>query len=303
MPDCSNLSAMRMVIGWAGRVGGLGRAGGGNRSGVNRLTRPRPTYLDLPDLHLNQMRQQAVAQFGFEPGGLRRHDAAGVGDRHQVGQRDREAARTRRRTGANRRAVRAPATPRMPPTNSIRLSVRTSAMPRSGARMRSCSTLTSSVSAGGAARRVELQAVPAAVEIHRRLALARRRRRSAHRTTCATVLICSQERRRRLPFRSRTTRLYGKDLHLVVGERDREHVIVLAAAAAFERAPRARGAGGAVMAVGDVERRDRRERLDDRRVRGRIDWSRSRGGCRRARRSRRAAAPRSSRSTMSSIGR
>src|SRR6476619_2529628 len=51
MPLCSNLSAMTI------------------------FTRARPSY---------EMHEKAVAKLGLEPGGLGRHDAAAVGDGHQI---------------------------------------------------------------------------------------------------------------------------------------------------------------------------------------------------------------------------
>ena len=36
------------------------------------------------DRTLNQVRQQSVSKLGLEPGGLRRHDPTGIGNRHQI---------------------------------------------------------------------------------------------------------------------------------------------------------------------------------------------------------------------------
>src|SRR3989304_8634511 len=45
------------------------------------------TFMGAPS---NQVDEQAVPQLRLEPGGLGRHDAAGIGNGHQVGDRDRE---------------------------------------------------------------------------------------------------------------------------------------------------------------------------------------------------------------------
>ena len=54
-----------------------------------------------------------------------------------------------------------------------------------------------------------------------------------------------------------------EDLHLVVGKRDGKDAIVLTSAFRREALSRARRRRGAVMAIGDVERVDLRERVDD----------------------------------------
>ena len=94
------------------------------------------------------MRQQAVAQLGLEPRGLRRHDAAGVARPASDRRRSRDRAKTRRRPCPRSRAFRARDVPRAPPTKSIRLSVRTSPMPSSGVSTVFCRRLTSSRSGG-----------------------------------------------------------------------------------------------------------------------------------------------------------
>ena len=56
----------------------------------------------------DQMNQQAVPQLRLEPGRLGRHDPAGVGDRHQVVDRDRVHRERDRRLARVDRAARAP---------------------------------------------------------------------------------------------------------------------------------------------------------------------------------------------------
>ena len=76
-----------------------------------------------------QMDQQSVAQLRLEPRRLRRHDAAGVGNRHQIVDRHRvHREGDGRRAGVDGAASR-PSTPRAPPTKSMRLSLRMSPMP------------------------------------------------------------------------------------------------------------------------------------------------------------------------------
>ena len=67
--------------------------------------------------------------------------------------------------------------------------------------------------------------------------------------------------------RSLTVRLIRQDLHLIVGKRDGDERFGIGRAAADlrqDRGARARGAGGAVVAVGDVQRRNPAERVDER---------------------------------------
>ena len=55
----------------------------------------------------------------------------------------------------------------------------------------------------------------------------------------------------------------GKDLHLVVRERNRQHPVVFAGASTLERATRAGGARRTVVSVGDIQVRDLRKRGND----------------------------------------
>ena len=100
--------------------------------------------------------------------------------------------------------------PRMPPTNSMRLSVRGSPIPSSGARTWSWSSETSSRSAAGGVVRGRRRgaACATAVEIHRDLARARRARRARGRPRRAPARP-SRNAAGDCPARSLTTRWYG----------------------------------------------------------------------------------------------
>ena len=119
MPTFSNLSAMRTFIEHSSR--------------------------EMQVSQLSQLvHEQPAPQLGLEPGALGRHDLAGVGHRHELVERRRDRARTRSPSRPSRTRRSSSAVPRMPPTKSIRLSVRGSPMPRIGASTRSCSRETSS---------------------------------------------------------------------------------------------------------------------------------------------------------------
>ena len=169
---------------------------------------------------LNQMHQQSVPEFRLEPGGFRRHDAARVGDGHQVVDARPETSRTPRRPCRSLTSRSSSAGPRMPPTKSMRLSVRGSPTPRSGARTRRCSTSTSSASSGAAA--------PAPASAARRRTTGRRdtstprpcgRRGRARRHRTPRAFSAARNASGVWPPRSLTTRLYGKDLHLAIRKR------------------------------------------------------------------------------------
>ena len=155
--------------------------------------------------------------------------------------------------------------PLAPPTKSMRLSVRTSPIPSTGASSVSCRRLTSRRSAARSPRRdfPERDRVPPAAEEHRDLATPgggsgpiRHREPLPQRR---------QQRFRRERAQVLDHAVVGQDLHLVAGKGDGE-----------ERIPVTRGAVGAaqlltgarrtrrpVMTVRDVERRDRIERRDE----------------------------------------
>ena len=155
--------------------------------------------------------QQSVPQLRLEPGGLGRHDAA---RRRQSpsGRRPRpDTARRRRPPGRRSTARSSSPVPRMPPTKSIRVSVRGSAISSSGSSRRPAGTLTSSAPVGDRRRRrrVEHERVPAAAEVHRHVALAHRGGRPVLHGRSAPA------RRRGTrpasgPPRSWTRRLYGR---------------------------------------------------------------------------------------------
>jgi hypothetical protein len=112
----------------------------------NRLSCGRPM------LQSRKVHEEPVAQFGFEPGGLRWHDLAGVGDGHEFTDRCGVHAEGHLPFRPNRRVVRVPPRPRMPPTKSIRPSVRGSVIPRMGERMWFCMMATSRRCTGSGCR-------------------------------------------------------------------------------------------------------------------------------------------------------
>ena len=202
MPLCSNLSAIENF----------------HVDRVTRRTRSRPRAIS------DDVDQQAVPQLRLEPRGLRRHDRAGVRHGHQVGDADRDTARTRPRPCPSPRAARARAVPRAPPTKSIRLSVRTSAIFSTGASSRSCSTLTSSEPIGSDAvrRHARPQRVPAAAGSTSR----------CRRDAPASPGPASTSKRSRTACEERVGRqaaeilhdpVVRQDLHLVVRKRHRQH--------------------------------------------------------------------------------
>ena len=149
----------------------------------------------------------------------------------------------------------------MPPTKSMRLSVRTSAMPRTGASRFSWRIATSSERTGSSAAkraRLRLQPVPLPAEEHPEpprgigARLAGRRHRELLSHLCEELLL-------RQPPEVLHDAVVVQDAQLVVGEEHGEEVVVGLVAVvrgvgglALEADPRRRGR--AVVPVGDVER-------------------------------------------------
>ena len=168
------------------------------------------------------MNQQPVAQLGLEPGGLRRHDAAGVGDRHQVVDRDREHRERDRRRCRSRRPARAP---------RCRARRRRS---RSACRCgrRRCRAAARARAAAAARRRASWRASrPAGVAPDRSSAYQRPSRYIDDFAPCAAALAGRRvtgnalaQRRQELLRRAAREILdhavVRQDLHLVVGKRD-----------------------------------------------------------------------------------
>ena len=154
------------------------------------------------------------------------------------------------------------ACPRIPPTKSMRLSVRGSPTPRCGPSTVRCNTSTSSASArdvpaGGAGNTSVCQRparyIPTSPRRRgRRVARAVRDERPQRR----------QERLRRLAAQVFDHSVVGQDPDLRVGERGGDER--RRAPRARQRLPRARRTRDAMMAVGDVERGQRLERLHQR---------------------------------------
>ena len=135
MPTFSNLSAMRTRM-----IPIVSR-----QLQSSECRRPEPADSRRCDSDSAQfVHEQPASQLRLEPRALRRHDLPRIRHRQQL--------LHRRRVQRDRRAPSRPlvtrrsssAVPRMPPTKSIRLSVRGSAMPRIGPSTRSCSSDTSS---------------------------------------------------------------------------------------------------------------------------------------------------------------
>ena len=214
------------------------------------------------------MRQQSVAQLGLEPGGLGRHDAAGVArsairSSTLTGCIENATARLPERTSCSSAAV-----PRAPPTKSMRGSVRDVADAEQrrqhrvlqpadveplGRRQRrrggSPSVDRVPLAARGTSTRRRGRAGTGGPSVHRRTARAARREATP---ACA-------------PPRSLHHAVVGEHLHLRRRETPRPETCPsrpVAVAARRAADARARRAGGAVMTVGDVERRHRRERAD-----------------------------------------
>ena len=216
----------------------------------------------------DQMNEQPVAELRLEPGRLGRHDAAGVGDRHQVVDGHRVQRERDRRLAASRPPARAPPCRgrRRRSRSACRCARRRSAAPARA--RRSCRRATSRPRRARAvlrrprpqidactswpSRYIETSPLPRGVgaAVGDRHAL-----RAAPSRNCAGVA----------PAEILDGAVVGQDLHLVVGERDGDEGAGFAASPSPPQlGARPRRARGAMMAVGDVERRDRREGVDER---------------------------------------
>ena len=215
---------------------------------------------------LNQMHQQPIPQLGLEPGRLRWHDPAGIGDRHRDRRSSRDTSRTRLRPCPSRRPARGRRSRARRRRNRCACRsgcrrCRASARARGAAAARRRDRSRGESSSGVAPRQVD--GVPAAAEVHRDLALAARRGRAVG--DAESLAQRGEERVRRCgPARSLTVRLYGRICIWSCGKATAMNVSASAAAAAdlcLQRRAGARRARGAMMPVGDVERRDARKRV------------------------------------------
>ena len=209
--------------------------------------------------------QQPVPQLRLEPRRLRRHDAAGVGDGHQVVDGDREHRERDRGACRSRRPARAPA------CRGRRRRSRCAC--RCGCRR--CRAAARARDAAAARRRARWRASrPAARAATDRCAYHRPARyiatsplRARRRRPVGDTANCSRSAARNSsgvrPARSFTMRLYGRICIWLSGNATAMKVFGVGRVAADlrqQRGARPRGARGAVVAVGDVERRNRRER-------------------------------------------
>ena len=97
----------------------------------------------------NHVTKHGVPQFRFEPGAFRRHHAARVGNAPSSPPCSSETCENAQAYSPLLTSFSSSAVPRMPPTKFIRLLVRGSSMPKIGARMLFCSSVTSRFSIRG----------------------------------------------------------------------------------------------------------------------------------------------------------
>ena len=151
------------------------------------------------------------------------------------------------------------AVPRMPPTKLMRLLVRGSSMPKIGARTCFCSSVTSSLSIGSLTCGelvFERERVPLAVNEPAKRVFARRRGRPP-RIGVEHFFQLQRQLVRREAVQIFQHAVVGQNLHLVVRKNHGEKLSAVARAVA--RLKNARRRRAAMMAVGDVEKRNLRE--------------------------------------------